>query len=204
MATTIRLTRMGRKQAPFYRIVVCDSRTRRDGDYIESLGYYNPMPDAYQLEVDHGKTIAWLDKGAQPTDTAKSLLRSEGVLYRWHLIKGGSEADKVEAEVEQFRARRVSASEKIKAGTAAKLKSAQDAREVAAKKVQKEKAAAEAAAAAPAEAAADEATETTEADTASVEESAVEVAAEESAAKEPAAKEPATEASADKPDKETS
>ena len=73
MATTIRLTRMGRKQAPFYRIVVCDSRTRRDGDYIESLGYYNPMPDAYQLEVDHDKAVDWLGKGAQPTDTAKSL-----------------------------------------------------------------------------------------------------------------------------------
>ncbi len=198
MATTIRLTRMGRKQAPFYRIVVCDSRTRRDGDYIESLGYYNPMPDAYQLEVDHSKAIAWLDKGAQPTDTAKSLLRSEGVLYRWHLIRSGSDADKVEAEVEQFRARRVSAAEKIKAGTAAKLKSAQDAREIAAKKVKQEKAAAEAAAAAPAETADDEkvekvekddAAESTEADAASAAEPAAEAAAEDPAAK---------------PDKETS
>ena len=104
MATTIRLTRMGRKQAPFYRLVVCDSRTRRDGSYIESLGYYNPMPDAFQLEVDHGRAIDWLVKGAQPTDTARSLLRTEGVLYRWHLMKTGSAAAEIDGRVLQGRA----------------------------------------------------------------------------------------------------
>lgn len=134
MATTIRLTRMGRKQAPFYRIVVCDSRTRRDGDYIESLGYYNPMPDAYQLEVDHTKAVDWLGKGAQPTTTAKSLLRNEGVLLRWHLTKGGTAAEEIDSQVEAYRARRATAADAIKAQTAAKLKAAQDEREAAAKK----------------------------------------------------------------------
>ena len=137
MATTIRLTRMGRKQAPFYRIVVCDSRTRRDGDYIESLGYYNPMPDAYQLEVDHDRAIDWLGKGAQPTDTARSLLRNEGVLYRWHLLKSGTAEADIDAQVEQYRARRASEAEQIRAKSAAELKVAQDAREAAAKQKQK-------------------------------------------------------------------
>jgi small subunit ribosomal protein S16 len=151
MATTIRLTRMGRKQAPFYRLVVCDSRTRRDGDYIESLGYYNPMPDAYELEVDHAKAVDWLGKGAQPTDTAKSLLRSEGVLLRWHLMKSGTATEDIDAQVEQFRSRRATEADAIKAQTAAKLKAAQEEREAEAKK--KAQPAAKAAEPAPAEAA---------------------------------------------------
>ena len=139
MATTIRLTRMGRKQAPFYRIVVCDSRTRRDGDYIESLGFYNPMPDAYRLEIDHARAIDWLGKGAQPTDTARSLLRNEGVLYRWHLLKSGTAEPDVDAQVEEFRARRAKEAEEIRAKTAAELKALQDERETAAKKQQQSK-----------------------------------------------------------------
>lgn len=154
MATTIRLTRMGRKQAPFYRLVVCDSRTRRDGAYIESLGHYNPMPDAFELRVDHERTVAWLAKGAQPTDTARSLLRNEGVLYRWHLMKTG--AEDIDAQVEDFRGRRVKAAEAIKAKTKAKLEAWHSEKEKAAKaKVEAAKAEEEAAkAAAVAEAAA--------------------------------------------------
>ena len=180
MATTIRLTRMGRKQAPFYRIVVCDSRTRRDGDYIESLGYYNPMPDAYQLEVDHSKAITWLGKGAQPTDTAKSLLKNEGVMLRWHLTKAGTATDDIESQVEQYRARRASDADKIRAKTAADLMAVQNDREAAAKQKQAEKVKAAEAASAEAvpEAAAEEA-ETTEAD----------------ASGEPAAEEPTEETS---------
>jgi small subunit ribosomal protein S16 len=156
MATTIRLTRMGRKQAPFYRLVVCDSRTRRDGDYIESLGYYNPMPDAYQLEVDHSKAVDWLGKGAQPTTTAKSLLRNEGVLLRWHLMKSGKAVEDIDSQVEAYRSRRANEADAIKAQTAAKLKADQDEREAAAKKKKQEAAKAEAVAEAPAEEASEE------------------------------------------------
>jgi small subunit ribosomal protein S16 len=165
MATTIRLTRMGRKQAPFYRLVVCDSRTRRDGDYIESLGYYNPMPDAYELEVDHDKAVSWLGKGAQPTGTAKSLLRNEGVLYRWHLMKSGAAAESIDAQVEEFRARRATEAEAIKARSAEAEAAAQKAREDAAKR--KLEAAAAAEAEAPAEASEDaaESEATSEVDT---------------------------------------
>jgi small subunit ribosomal protein S16 len=172
MATTIRLTRMGRKQAPFYRLVVCDSRTRRDGDYIESLGYYNPMPDAYQLEVDHTKAVDWLGKGAQPTTTAKSLLRNEGVLLRWHLMKSGTAVEDIDSQVEAYRTRRASESDAIKAKAVAQLKAVQDEREASAKK--KKEAAAKAAEADAAEATADEATEE------AAEESSAEASADES------------------------
>jgi small subunit ribosomal protein S16 len=166
MATTIRLTRMGRKQAPFYRLVVCDSRTRRDGDYIESLGYYNPMPDAYQLEVDHTKAVDWLGKGAQPTTTAKSLLRNEGVLLRWHLMKSGTATEDIDSQVEAFRSRRASEADAIKAKAAARLEAEQAQREAEAKKKKEgaEKAAEAEAAEATAEEAADEAAEEAPAD----------------------------------------
>jgi small subunit ribosomal protein S16 len=190
MATSIRLTRLGRKQAPFYRLVVCDSRTRRDGSYIESLGYYNPMPDAYQLEVDHGRAIDWLVKGAQPTDTAKSLLRTEGVLYRWHLMKNGAEAGEVDAQVEEYRTRRANESEAIKSRSVETVKAAKQSREDAAKKKRDAKSAAVAESAEAAEAA--KAAEAAEAA------KAAEVASDEPAAEEEASAEPA-EASTDEP-----
>lgn len=165
MATTIRLTRMGRKQAPFYRIVVVDSRTRRDGDYIDNLGTYNPMPDAFELSVDHDKAVEWLSKGAQPTDTAGSLLRNEGVMYRWHLMKQGESIESIEGKVEEFRSRRSKESEEIRAKSAARLAAWQDEREksASAKLKDREKAeAAQAAEAAPA--AAEDAAEAAPAD----------------------------------------
>ncbi len=105
MPATIRLTRMGRKKHPFYRLVVLDSRARRDGAYIEKLGYYNPFVTPYQVELDHEKAIEWLQKGAGMSDTARALLRNEGVLYRWHLMKSGLEPAEIEAKVQEYRAR---------------------------------------------------------------------------------------------------
>lgn len=105
MPATIRLTRMGRKKHPFYRLVVVDSRARRDGAYIEKLGYYNPFSTPYEVELDHDKTIEWLGKGVGMSDTARGLLRNEGVLYRWHLMKSGLPVGEVEAKVEEFRTR---------------------------------------------------------------------------------------------------
>jgi len=78
----LRLKRMGKIDTPFYRIVVLDSRKKRDGAYIESLGYYDPKTDPLTLKVDTDKAIQWLQKGAQPSDTVRSLLRKAGVLER--------------------------------------------------------------------------------------------------------------------------
>jgi small subunit ribosomal protein S16 len=83
----LRLKRMGKIDTPFYRIVVLDSRKKRDGAYIESLGYYDPKTDPLTLKVDTDKAIQWLQKGAQPSDTVRSLLRKAGVLEKWHNMK---------------------------------------------------------------------------------------------------------------------
>ena len=80
MAVKIRLRRMGAKKAPFYRIVVADSRYPRDGRCIEELGYYDPTKEPSVVKVDAEKAKTWLANGAQPTDTVRSILKKEGVL----------------------------------------------------------------------------------------------------------------------------
>lgn len=80
MAVKIRLRRMGTKQTPFYRVVVADSRAARDGRFLESLGTYDPAKQPAALTIDAEKVLRWLDQGAQPTETVRSLLRKVGVL----------------------------------------------------------------------------------------------------------------------------
>ena len=80
MAVKIRLRRMGAKKAPFYRIVVADSRYPRDGRFIEEIGTYNPVVSPVEIKVDAEKAQQWIKNGAQPTDTVKALLKKEGVL----------------------------------------------------------------------------------------------------------------------------
>ncbi len=80
MAVKIRLRRMGAKKAPFYRIVVADSRYPRDGRFIEEVGYYDPTKDPSVIKIDAEKAKKWLSNGAQPTDTVRALLKIEGVL----------------------------------------------------------------------------------------------------------------------------
>ncbi len=76
MAVKIRLKRMGAKKAPFYRVVVADSRYPRDGRFIEEIGYYNPMKDPAEVVIDNEKAQKWIANGAQPTDTVKRLLKN--------------------------------------------------------------------------------------------------------------------------------
>ena len=80
MAVKIRLRRMGAKKAPFYRIVVADSRFPRDGRFIEEIGYYNPMEEPSVVKVDAEKAKKWIANGAQPTDTVKDLFKNHGVI----------------------------------------------------------------------------------------------------------------------------
>lgn len=80
MAVRIRLKRMGAKKRPFYRLVVAPSTAPRDGGFIETIGYYNPLTDPATVQVDVEKALYWLEHGAQPTDTAKDILRRAGVL----------------------------------------------------------------------------------------------------------------------------
>ena len=80
MAVKIRLRRMGQKKAPFYRVVVADSRSPRDGRFIEEIGYYNPMTNPAEITIDAEKAQTWLTNGAQPTETVKSLLKKSEIL----------------------------------------------------------------------------------------------------------------------------
>ena len=82
MAVKMRLTRMGDKKSPVYRIVVVDSRKARDGEYIEKVGHYNPTSQPAQVVIDAEKAKDWLAKGVQPTETVKALLVSEGVIEK--------------------------------------------------------------------------------------------------------------------------
>lgn len=76
----IRLKRMGAKKAPFYRLVVADSRYPRDGRFIEEIGYYNPMSEPVELKIDAEKATEWLAKGAQPTETVRALLKKSEII----------------------------------------------------------------------------------------------------------------------------
>lgn len=89
MAVKIRLKRMGAKKAPFYRIVVADSRSPRDGKIIEQVGTYNPLIEPAEVKVDSDLTIKWLQNGAIPTDTVKNLLSKAGVMEKYHNMRQG-------------------------------------------------------------------------------------------------------------------
>ncbi len=87
MAVRIRLQRMGAKKKPFYRVVVADARSPRDGRFIEEIGYYNPLTDPAQIKIDEEKALKWLATGAQPSDTVRSLFRKAGILKKVHEAK---------------------------------------------------------------------------------------------------------------------
>lgn len=83
----IRLRRMGAKRRPFYRVVVADARSPRDGRFIDEIGYYDPTKDPAVIKIDEDKAVRWINNGAQPTDTARSLLKKAGVLKKVHDMK---------------------------------------------------------------------------------------------------------------------
>jgi small subunit ribosomal protein S16 len=88
MPARIRLQRHGKKGNPFYHIVIADGRAPRDGKFIERIGTYNPLAIPAEIIIDFDKAMAWLNKGAQPSDTAKAILSYKGVLFKNHLMKG--------------------------------------------------------------------------------------------------------------------
>lgn len=88
MATKIRLQRKGRKSYPFYHVVVADSRAPRDGKFIEKIGTYNPNTDPATIDINSDRALYWLGVGAQPTDTARNVLSSQGVMLKKHLLGG--------------------------------------------------------------------------------------------------------------------
>ena len=83
MAVKIRLNRMGAKKSPFFRIVVADSRAPRDGRFIESIGFYDSTVQPAVVKIDEEKALSWMSKGAQPTDTVKSLFSKDGIIAKY-------------------------------------------------------------------------------------------------------------------------
>ena len=98
MAVKIRLARKGRKKLAFYHIVVADSRSPRDGRYIEKIGSYNPLTNPATIELDFDKALTWLQNGALPTDTCRAILSYKGVLMKKHLLEGVKKGAFDEAE----------------------------------------------------------------------------------------------------------
>lgn len=96
----MRLQRKGRRKRPFYHIVVADGRAPRDGRFIERLGAYNPMTKPATIEIDRDKAFDWLQKGAQPTDTVRAILRFKGVYYKRHLMRGVAKGALTEEQAE--------------------------------------------------------------------------------------------------------
>ena len=108
MAVKMRLTRLGDKKSPFYRIVVVDSRKARDGEYIEKIGHYNPTVQPEDIVIDEAKAKDWLSKGVQPTETVKTLLIRQGIMEK---------STKLSAPGRKFAKRSIEAGERINAGT---------------------------------------------------------------------------------------
>jgi small subunit ribosomal protein S16 len=84
----MRLQRHGKKNNPFYHIVIADGRAPRDGRFIEKIGTYNPMTNPAEINIDTDRALTWLGNGAQPTDTVRAILSYKGILYKRHLLKG--------------------------------------------------------------------------------------------------------------------
>jgi small subunit ribosomal protein S16 len=100
MPAKIRLQRHGKKGQPFYHIVVADSRAPRDGKFIEKLGTYNPLTNPAQINIKVDRALYWYSVGAQPTDTARSLLSKTGVLMKYHLMRGVQKGAMTEEQAE--------------------------------------------------------------------------------------------------------
>ncbi len=102
MAVKLRLRRMGKKKQPIYKMVAADSRSPRDGKFLEAVGFYNPLTNPHTLDLKEDRIMYWLSVGAQPTNTAKSLLRQKGITLKKELLSKGLDEEKVKSELENW------------------------------------------------------------------------------------------------------
>ena len=151
MSTKIRLKRIGRRNRPFYRVVVMDSRNRRDGAAIEELGWFNPIEADKPYELKEDRILHWLQLGAQPSDALHGLMKRSGLAHRWHLIKQGLDEKTIEKEMkkwamtreETLKNRAAKAEEKVKKAKEKAKEKAKVAEEAPAEEEAKEEAPAE-------------------------------------------------------------
>ena len=102
MATKIRLKRIGRRNRPFYRLIVIDSRKKRDGAAIEQIGWYNPIDPNNSYEINDERILHWLGEGAIPSNAVKKIMRREGLALRWHLMQEGVDEKEIEKELKKW------------------------------------------------------------------------------------------------------
>jgi len=112
MAVKLRLRRLGRTHSPFYQIVAADSRSPRDGRFIEKLGTYNPLVEFKNVEINHEVALKWLKCGAIPTDTVRSILSHEGILLKLHLYKQKKSEQDIDRVYDQWKAIKLAAQQK--------------------------------------------------------------------------------------------
>ena len=106
MSTKIRLKRIGRRNRPFYRLIVIDSRKRRDGAAIEQVGWYNPIDPENSYEIKDDRILHWLREGAIPSNAVKKIMKREGLALRWHLMQEGVKEEEIEKELKKWKLNR--------------------------------------------------------------------------------------------------
>jgi|TARA_B100001750_G_scaffold53687_1_gene40830 small subunit ribosomal protein S16 len=102
LATKIRLKRIGRRNRPFYRLIVIDSRKQRDGAAIEEVGWYNPIDEGHSYDLKGDRILHWLSQGAVPTNAAHKLMRRAGIAHRWHLMQQGMDEAEIDKEMKKW------------------------------------------------------------------------------------------------------
>ncbi len=117
---------MGKKKQPIYKVVAADARSPRDGKFLEVVGLYNPLTKPHTIEIKEDRVLYWLDNGAQPTNTVKSLLRQQGITLKRELAKKGLDAEKVEAEMENWKKLKEASSKKKTVKKKSKKQAADD------------------------------------------------------------------------------
>jgi small subunit ribosomal protein S16 len=118
LAVKLRLRRFGKKKQPFYRIVAIDSRSSRDSSYLEKVGHYDPIVVPAQVVIDKEKAFKWLNCGATPSDTVKSLFSRQGIMLEWTLKKNGADEVKIADEMAKWQAAQVDRAKKAEAKAA--------------------------------------------------------------------------------------
>lgn len=102
MSVKLRLRRMGKKKQPIYKVVAADARSPRDGKFLEAVGLYNPLTKPHTVDIKEERVFYWLDRGAQPTDTVKSLLRQKGITLKRELMRKGLNAEQINSEMDNW------------------------------------------------------------------------------------------------------
>ena len=126
MATKIRLKRIGRRNRPFYRLIVIDSRKRRDGASIEQIGWYNPIDPKHTYEIMDDRILYWLGEGAIPSNAVKKIMKRDGLALRWHLMQQGVDEKEIEIEIKKWELNREDTLASREAKEAEKLEKKKD------------------------------------------------------------------------------